>query len=145
MDVITFQIRHFSFALELGQVLEVLKLGPLTPVPCAPQAIAGVVNIRGEVKMVIHLEPFFSTTTMSSVAQGNPGLLLKLARDQLVLHVDKIQDIQHFTDAQIISSGSMGGIAESLDVGGRGVFHLLNLQVLWLSLARQIAHLTERI
>jgi purine-binding chemotaxis protein CheW len=43
------------YAVPVDDVLEVAPLGELTPVPGAPPAVAGVLNLRGEVLAVVDL------------------------------------------------------------------------------------------
>jgi purine-binding chemotaxis protein CheW len=55
LAVVTFSLASQDYALELGSVRKIVPLGELTPVPGAPDAFAGVVNLRGELLAVIDL------------------------------------------------------------------------------------------
>jgi purine-binding chemotaxis protein CheW len=48
---------------ETRHVGEVLPLADLTPVPCTPAFIAGVVNVRGRITVVIDIQKFFGVAT----------------------------------------------------------------------------------
>ncbi len=54
-NVVVFALGGERFAVELRWVREVVTLGYVTPVPTAPPAIAGAVNVRGTVTPVIDL------------------------------------------------------------------------------------------
>ena len=59
MDAVEFELAGEKYAIPLGQVLAVSELKELTPVPCTPAFIAGIVNLRGEIRTVIDLKKFF--------------------------------------------------------------------------------------
>lgn len=52
-----FQVDGRSYALPLEQVVEVLRMVAVTPLPEAPPWIAGVVNLRGTLIPMIDLRP----------------------------------------------------------------------------------------
>ena len=51
----TFFVRDALCALDAAGILEVIRLGPLTPVRHAPAAVAGIVNLRGKIVTVLDL------------------------------------------------------------------------------------------
>jgi len=59
IKVIEFHLAHETYAIESVLVREVYPLKELTPVPCTPPFIAGMVNIRGQILTVIDLKQFF--------------------------------------------------------------------------------------
>ena len=58
---VRFRVGDESFALPVGQVLEVAELGSLAPVPGAPPSVLGVRNLRGQVLPVIDLAGVLGT------------------------------------------------------------------------------------
>ena len=52
---LTFKLEDEVFALEVGQVREVLDLSPITKVPRAAEFMRGVINVRGSVVPVVDL------------------------------------------------------------------------------------------
>jgi chemotaxis signal transduction protein len=56
-EVVVFQVEGRSYALPLEQVVEVLRMVAVTPLPEAPPWVAGVVNLRGTLIPMIDLRP----------------------------------------------------------------------------------------
>jgi len=51
----TFSVARMSFGVDVRQVREVLKTRDLSPVPLAPGAIEGLLNLRGQIVTAIDL------------------------------------------------------------------------------------------
>ncbi len=59
MDIVEFSAAHETYALEIRFVREALNLKDITPVPCTPRYIAGIINVRGQILAVIDIKRFF--------------------------------------------------------------------------------------
>jgi purine-binding chemotaxis protein CheW len=59
IELLEFHLARDRYALETQHVAEVLPLAGLTPVPCTPAFVGGVVNVRGRIITVIDLQKFF--------------------------------------------------------------------------------------
>src|SRR5579859_8008990 len=59
IEVIAFTLAGESFGAETCHVREVCQLKELTPVPCTPPFLAGVMNLRGQIVAVVDLRKFF--------------------------------------------------------------------------------------
>jgi purine-binding chemotaxis protein CheW len=59
IEVVEFLLAHERYALETRYVREVHPLETLTPLPCTPAFVLGIVNMRGEILSVIDLKKFF--------------------------------------------------------------------------------------
>jgi len=55
-QLLLFALGGESYAFPLEQVREVVKPGPITPVPSIPEHILGVMNLRGEILPVLDLK-----------------------------------------------------------------------------------------
>ncbi|MGA2114791.1 MAG: chemotaxis protein CheW [Bryobacteraceae bacterium] len=51
----TFFVRDALCALNAAGVQEVIRLGPVTPVRCAPEEVLGIVNLRGKIVTIVDL------------------------------------------------------------------------------------------
>jgi purine-binding chemotaxis protein CheW len=60
LDLVEFQLGAERYAVESRHVTEVLALGMLTPLPCTPPFVAGIINVRGRIIMVMDLKKFFN-------------------------------------------------------------------------------------
>jgi purine-binding chemotaxis protein CheW len=59
IEVVEFSLAHERYAVESAYVREVYPLENLTPLPCTPAFVLGIVNLRGEIVSVIDLRKFF--------------------------------------------------------------------------------------
>jgi purine-binding chemotaxis protein CheW len=59
LDVVEFVLARESYGLESAYVREIHPLSDLTPLPCVPDFVAGIVNVRGEIVSVIDIKRFF--------------------------------------------------------------------------------------
>lgn len=57
--VLEFQVAQEHYAVEMAWVKEVSAPKALTPVPCTPAFVAGVINVRGRIVSVLNLHQFF--------------------------------------------------------------------------------------
>jgi purine-binding chemotaxis protein CheW len=56
---VEFLLSGEEYALESGYVREVYPLRELTPLPCTPPFVLGIVNMRGKILSVIDMRRFF--------------------------------------------------------------------------------------
>ena len=61
VQMVSFYIREQIFLLPVSVIVEVLRHMPLTRLPMAPPFIAGVVNLRGKVTPLLHLDALLTT------------------------------------------------------------------------------------
>ena len=59
IEVVEFLLAHERHAVESRYVREVYPLESLTPLPCAPAFVLGMINLRGEILSVIDIRKFF--------------------------------------------------------------------------------------
>ncbi len=59
VEIVEFSLASERYGIETGFVREVLVLKELTPVPCTPAFIAGIVNVRGRMVTAVDLRHFF--------------------------------------------------------------------------------------
>ena len=59
LDVLEFRLAQERYALETRYVREVYPLKDLTPMPCTPPFVLGIVNVRGRILPVLDLKKFF--------------------------------------------------------------------------------------
>lgn len=59
IEVVEFVLAYERYAVETRYVREVHPLENLTPLPCTPAFVLGIVNVRGEILSVIDLKKFF--------------------------------------------------------------------------------------
>jgi len=59
LTVVVFRLGSEIYGLELAYAQEVYNLDELTPVPCTPAFVAGIINVRGQILAVLDLKKLF--------------------------------------------------------------------------------------
>lgn len=60
VEVVEFLLGGERYAIETSYIREVYPLKGLTPVPCTPPFVLGIINVRGQILSVIDLKDFFT-------------------------------------------------------------------------------------
>ncbi len=92
---VTFGVGEDWFCLPVGAVEDVLVLERITPIPLAPPAVRGAVNLRGRIATVIDLRRRMG---LSARDDGTRGLCVTVSHrgDAYALAVDRVGDIANF-------------------------------------------------
>jgi purine-binding chemotaxis protein CheW len=59
LEVVEFLLAYETYGVESLYVREVYPLKDLTPLPCTPPFVLGIINVRGQILSVIDLKTFF--------------------------------------------------------------------------------------
>ncbi|MEA3211647.1 MAG: purine-binding chemotaxis protein CheW [Chthoniobacter sp.] len=59
IQVVEFELAGEGYGIELARVRQVIALKEITPVPCTPRFVLGIINLRGEIQTVIDIRKFF--------------------------------------------------------------------------------------
>lgn len=59
IEIIEFLLAQERYAMDASHVREVYPLNDLTPVPCTPPFVLGIINVRGQIISVIDLKKLF--------------------------------------------------------------------------------------
>jgi len=70
LELLVFSVGAERYGIETDHVVEVIPLRELTPVPCTPASILGVVNHRGRILPVLDLRRLFDLADQG-VAEGS--------------------------------------------------------------------------
>lgn len=73
LELLAFMLAHEKFALETKYIKEVYPMKELTPVPCAPSFVLGLINLRRRIITVLDIRPFF---TLPVQTQREPRVLI---------------------------------------------------------------------
>jgi purine-binding chemotaxis protein CheW len=101
LELLEFRLARECYGLETRHVHEVYPLKDLTPLPCVPPFVLGIVNVRGRVTPVIDIKKFFDlpdkglTDLHRIILVRGHGLELGLLADVIVgvrtVPVDSLQ------------------------------------------------------
>ncbi len=103
LEVIEFELASEHYALPLAQVQEVSLLREVTPVPCAPSFVVGLMNLHGEIRAVIDLKKFFDLPS-KGLTELNKIILVQ--HDDLCLGIlaDAIRGVRRIPLASLESA-----------------------------------------
>lgn len=59
LDILEFLLSYETYAIGMRWVAETYPLKDLTPLPCTPPFVAGIINVRGRIMSVIDIRKFF--------------------------------------------------------------------------------------
>jgi len=112
LEVLVFSLGQESYAVEARYVTEVCALRSLTPVPCTPAFIAGVMNLRGRILAILDLRKFFELPPRG-LTQLNRIIVLGDGDNELGLLADAIVGVQQVPLASLQEGlPTLGGIRE---------------------------------
>lgn len=93
LEVIEFTLAHEKYAVESRQVLEVYPLRELTPLPCTPPFVLGIINVRGRMLSVIDLKQFFGLP-QQGISELNRVIIAHSATMELGILADAITGVR---------------------------------------------------
>lgn len=93
IEIIKFQLANEYYAIESTYVREVLPLRELTPLPCTPSFVLGVINVRGQIVSVIDFKRFFNLPA-NGVLEFKEVIILQTPEMELGIPVDAVIGVQ---------------------------------------------------
>ena len=104
-----------SYGLETVQVREVLTAREITPLPCTPPWVSGILNVRGRILTVVDLRPVFglandgaSATSVLIVRGDAPD-----GSGDVALAVDEVVGVRVLAESAIEPPHALGGAENS--------------------------------
>jgi purine-binding chemotaxis protein CheW len=130
IELVMFSLGEELYAIPTKNVREVRTFDELTPVPCTPDFIFGVLNVRGNIYSVVDLRLFLGIDK-SQVTSTSQVILVHSSDLELGFIVDSVMDKVNIPESEVkVISSAMRGIREEyLD----GVFYFENKMVVILN------------
>jgi len=100
LEIVEFDLASERYAFPLAQVSEVSLLRELTPVPCTPAFVLGIINLRGEIRTVIDLKRFFDLPD-AGITELNKIILIQQDNMQLGILADAICGVRRIPLADL--------------------------------------------
>lgn len=94
LEVVEFELASEHYALPLSMVRTVSVLKELTPVPCTPPFVLGIINLRGEIHTVVDLKKFFALPD-KGITELNKIIIIHHDDMQLGILADAIRGVRH--------------------------------------------------
>lgn len=93
VGVVTFLLAYETYGIETSYVREVYPLRDLTPLPCTPPFVAGIINVRGQVLSVIDIKKFFDLP-QQGLTDLNKVIILSDGAMEFGILADAIVDVR---------------------------------------------------
>jgi purine-binding chemotaxis protein CheW len=88
--IMVFRLGEERFALPLSDVVEVISGAAIAPAPGAPAHVAGVIQVRGEIRPVFHLGELLGTPGAESL---DTVVLVRYRNREAGLRIGRVDDI----------------------------------------------------
>jgi purine-binding chemotaxis protein CheW len=112
LEVVEFLLAHERYGLESSYIREVYPLKEVTPVPCTPPFVLGIINLRGQILSVIDLKKFFNLPDQP--VASHKVIVVYTAEMELGILVDAVLGVRTIPAGQIQPSlFTSSGIAEA--------------------------------
>ena len=112
VEVLVFFLAHEKYAVESRHIREVYPLENLTPLPCTPPFVLGIVNLRGEIVSVLDIKKFFDLPE-TGLTDLNKVIVLQSGAMLFGILADTIVGVRRIPVAEIQPSlPTLAGIRE---------------------------------
>ena len=118
-QVVGFRIGNETYGVRIGSVREIVRVPEITTVPNAPEAIEGVINLRGKIIPVMDLRKRFGNVSVQP-DKKNRILVVELESRLLGLIVSSASEVLKIPPSEIEPPGTVFAEGESSYVTGVG-------------------------
>lgn len=118
-QVVGFRIGNETYGVRIASVREIVRVPEITSVPNAPDAIEGVINLRGKIIPVMDLRKRFGAKEVVS-DKRNRILVVELENKLLGLIVSAASEVLKIPPSEIEAPGTVFAEGESSYVTGVG-------------------------
>jgi len=94
LEVLEFLLARETYAIETLFVREVYPMTELTPLPCTPAFVFGLINVRGQILTVLDMKKFFDLPERG-ITNLNKVIIVKKDAMELGLLADEIVGIRN--------------------------------------------------
>jgi len=119
LQVVGFRIGNETYGVRIGAVREIVRVPEITSVPSAPDAIEGVINLRGKIIPVMDLRKLFGQTDIHN-DKKNRILVVELENKLVGLIVNAASEVLKIPPSEVEPPGTVFAEGESSYVTGVG-------------------------
>lgn len=98
VSVLAFSLGDERYGIDASQILEIQPLENLTPLPCTPAFVAGLVNVRGRLFPVVDLRKFFGMPE-HGITDTSQMILVHAAGTEVALIANEIDGVANIPKA----------------------------------------------
>lgn len=102
-DVVAFEIGGERYAMDIHLSREIVEMMPITPIPRAPEYIAGIINLRGEITTILNITNLLGIRRDSNEKGKNIIVLVPEAANgsNLGVIVDDVQSVLQVDNSDV--------------------------------------------
>ena len=89
----TFVLDGRTFGINVDCVLEVIRSLPLTQVPLAPDAVCGLINLRGQIVTAIDLRRRLHLSPVQADKPPRMNIIIRTSEGPLCFPIDEVGDV----------------------------------------------------
>jgi len=117
MEVVEFSLAHERYAIASSSIREIFPLTDITPLPCTPAFVLGVINVRGRILSVIDIKRLFDLPE-KGLTDLNKVVIVQAHGLEVGILADMILGVRLLLRKEIQPSVStLSGIRENYLVG----------------------------
>jgi purine-binding chemotaxis protein CheW len=111
LEVVTFALADERYAVETRHVREVLRVSEIAPVPGAPELLAGLLNLRGEILAVFDMRRTFGAADLGLTERARV-VVLGDERAEFGVLADEVHEVTTLRIDEVHEApGSVAGVA----------------------------------
>lgn len=100
VEVLEFALANERYGIESGYVREVYPIRDVTPLPCTPPFVCGIINMRGQILSVIDIKKFFGLPE-KGLTDLNNVIVVRNSVMEVGILADSIVAVRHVRQTEI--------------------------------------------
>lgn len=92
-QLVTFWLEDQLFGIDVRSVQEIIRRQAVTPVPLADPAVRGLINLRGQIVMVLDLKQRLRLSPSRASQEGEMNVVVRAQSGPISFQVDRIGDV----------------------------------------------------
>lgn len=117
IELIVFSLQEQELSADIDQIREIIRTGPITPIPDSPEFIKGVANVRGEIIVVIDLKARLLLPGASG-GQSKHIVVTAEGKNLFGLMVDEVTEVLRLPETQIKHAPDIVASLDRRYIGG---------------------------
>jgi purine-binding chemotaxis protein CheW len=103
LEIVEFGLAKELYAVEHTYVRDVLRLENLTPLPCTPHFVRGIINVRGQILPVIDIKRFFDLPDVG-ITDLHRVIVVQFNRTEMGILADTVTAVRSIPRASVQAS-----------------------------------------
>lgn len=133
LPIVVVGIGEERYGLAIADVAEVFPPLRPTPVPGAPAAFSGVINVHGEIRPVLDLRRVLGIAAAETARNGALQRVILLRKDgrEMGLQIDSVEQIRWILSSELESAGQGEAVSGHVRASTKDMLMLLNTEALF--------------